>query len=94
VVGGWGVAAGRETLGRLYAGFSETRTPSDAPYTGFLSTGILSDIRSPNNETFTAVYILGKENFVEQFYLPQDQSEQQSPCLLAVVRPHWLARSC
>jgi len=86
VVGGWGAAAGRETLGRLYKGFSNTRTPSDASYTGFLSMEIsLSDIRSPNNETFTAVYILGMENFVEQFYLPQDQSEQQSQCLLALV---------
>ena len=77
VVGAWGVAAGRETLGTLYKGFSNTRTLSDASYTGLLSMEIsLSDINSPNNETFRAVYILGMENFVEQFYLPQDQPEQ------------------
>ena len=52
----WWEAGGLQlTLGRLYAGFSSTRTPSDAPYTGFLSIGISSDIRSPNNETFRAV---------------------------------------
>jgi len=40
---------------------------------------------STGNETFRAVYILGMENFVEQFYLPQDQPEKQSPRLLALV---------
>ena len=85
VVGGWGVAAGRETLGRLCAALSNTRPPSDVPHIGFLSMGISSGVGSAVNEMFRAVKQLGMENLAGQVYLLQDQIEQQ---LLPLLQSH------